>query len=163
MSRLHVCPRPRPPSSPCSLLMGSQGSPTGSQESHRGARSTLPPLSGAVYRTAKISSSMLPPTEAAGETAVPVLVSVRKRHCGVGTWSGGRPPGVAGAPGVVIIERIQIHHAINRIHAEVSVTFLFPLLRSADCPGCSKRKALWTSSTTGLRMLSLEPPRLMSA
>jgi len=34
----------------------------------------------------------------------------------VGTRSGGRPPGVAGAPGVVIIERIQIHHAINREH-----------------------------------------------
>jgi len=42
--------------------------------------------------SSKLSSMQLP-TESAGATAEPVLLSNGKRHCGVGGWSGGRPPG----------------------------------------------------------------------
>ena len=40
--------------------------------------------------SSKLSSMQLP-TESAGATAEPVLLSDGKRHCGVGGWSGGRP------------------------------------------------------------------------
>ena len=60
-----------------------------------------------VAKTGRIVSSKLSwmqlPTESAGATAEPVMLSDGKRHCGVGGRSGGRPPGASGAPGVVLL------------------------------------------------------------
>ena len=55
-------------------------------------------------------SSMQLPTESAGATAEPVLLSDGKRHCGVGGWSGGRPRGASGAPGVLVMANSNSRH-----------------------------------------------------
>ena len=63
-----------------------------------------------VANTGRIESSKLsmpPPTESAGGTAEPVLISDGKRHCGVGGRSGGRPPGASGSPGVLVMNEFK--------------------------------------------------------
>ena len=51
-------------------------------------------------------SSMLP-TRSAVATAEPFLTFDGKRHCGVGGRSGGRHPGAAGAPGVMVMSEFK--------------------------------------------------------
>jgi hypothetical protein len=53
----------------------------------------------------------------------------------VGTRSGGRPPRVAGAPGVVIIEQIQFHHAINGLSFSKNKSSRQTIYACAQCSG----------------------------
>ena len=121
-----------PKTSRGAIGVSAAGVPLSYVRSRSSASSNATDLSGVPHRIAKSSSSVLPPTEPAGATAVPVLVSVWKRHCGVGTRSGGRPPRVAGAPGVVIIEQIQ--------------NFTTPFYGSPFCAGFSQISGFWPTA-----------------